>query len=125
MALLGYGRCFYFAVLIGSELFIMCGIVGLFLKDTGMQSNLGQHLTNMLVTMTDRGPDSAGIAVYHQPNEGVVKITLQSDHPQTAFAGLDTRLQQALENSAQGEAASGSAIKIVCKYTHAVLSVPD
>ena len=42
----------------------MCGIVGLFLKDASLQPSLGRLLSDMLVTMTDRGPDSAGIAIY-------------------------------------------------------------
>ena len=42
----------------------MCGIVGLFLKDKSLEADLGRMLSEMLVTMTDRGPDSAGIAVY-------------------------------------------------------------
>ncbi len=41
----------------------MCGIVGLFLKDPKLQPQLGAMLTDMLITMTDRGPDSAGIAI--------------------------------------------------------------
>ena len=42
----------------------MCGIVGLFLKDPKLESQLGSLLADMLITMTDRGPDSAGIAIY-------------------------------------------------------------
>ena len=42
----------------------MCGIIGLFLKDQSLQAQLGTLLTEMLVTMSDRGPDSAGIAIY-------------------------------------------------------------
>lgn len=42
----------------------MCGIVGLFLKDKSLEPQLGALLSEMLVTMTDRGPDSAGIAIY-------------------------------------------------------------
>ena len=42
----------------------MCGIVGLFLKDKSLHPKLGHMLSEMLVTMTDRGPDSAGIAIY-------------------------------------------------------------
>ena len=38
----------------------MCGIVGLFLKDPKLEPQLGAMLTDMLITMTDRGPDSAG-----------------------------------------------------------------
>ena len=44
--------------------FFMCGIVGLFLKDQGLRPQLGSLLSDMLVTMSDRGPDSAGIAIY-------------------------------------------------------------
>ncbi|MEK9572385.1 MAG: glutamine amidotransferase, partial [Paracoccaceae bacterium] len=42
----------------------MCGIVGLFLKDDSLKPRLGEMLSAMLITMTDRGPDSAGIAIY-------------------------------------------------------------
>ena len=42
----------------------MCGIVGLFLKKDDLRPRLGDMLTDMLITMTDRGPDSAGIAIY-------------------------------------------------------------
>ena len=70
----------------------MCGIVGLFLKDRTLDTDLGGMLTQMLVTMTDRGPDSAGIAVYRNAAEGEVKITVQSPTPDTSFAGLADRL---------------------------------
>ena len=39
----------------------MCGIVGLFLKDKSLELTLGEMLTQMLITMSDRGPDPAGI----------------------------------------------------------------
>ena len=42
----------------------MCGIVGLFLKDPSLQPRLGTMLADMLIPMSDRGPDSAGLAVY-------------------------------------------------------------
>lgn len=70
----------------------MCGIVGLFLKDEGLQPSLGALLTEMLVTMSDRGPDSAGIAVYRAAPEGCSKITVQSAHPAEDFEGLDVAL---------------------------------
>jgi glutamate synthase domain-containing protein 1 len=55
----------------------MCGIVGLFLKNPSLRSKLGAHLETMLIGMTERGPDSAGIAVYHKPvSEGRSKLTL-------------------------------------------------
>jgi amidophosphoribosyltransferase len=45
----------------------MCGIVGIYLKNESLHPELGRHLAAMLVEMSDRGPDSAGIAVYRDP----------------------------------------------------------
>ena len=42
----------------------MCGIVGFYLKNPKLEPQLGALLSKMLETMTDRGPDSAGFAVY-------------------------------------------------------------
>ena len=42
----------------------MCGIVGLFLKDKSLEPQLGAMLSEMLISLSDRGPDSAGIAIY-------------------------------------------------------------
>ncbi len=66
----------------------MCGIVGLFLKDKSLEPQLGSMLTDMLVTMSDRGPDSAGIAVYRGADDGQVKITVQSPNPDEDFKTL-------------------------------------
>lgn len=46
----------------------MCGIVGLHLRDASLYPVLGSLLTGMLGQMVDRGPDSAGMAVYGDPN---------------------------------------------------------
>ena len=43
---------------------LMCGIVGLLLKNPAWDERLGELLVPMLVGMTDRGPDSAGLAVF-------------------------------------------------------------
>ena len=45
----------------------MCGIVGLFAKSPEIEERLGEHLAAMLAQMSDRGPDSAGVAVYRDP----------------------------------------------------------
>ncbi|PBC36035.1 glutamine amidotransferase [Rhodococcus sp. ACPA4] len=45
----------------------MCGIVGLHLRDATLYPHLGALLTDMLDQMCDRGPDSAGMAVYGDP----------------------------------------------------------
>ena len=57
----------------------MCGIVGLFSKSKTINSQLGQYLSEMLIEMTERGPDSAGIAVYRNPtSKGSTKLTVLS-----------------------------------------------
>ncbi|MBC3193373.1 glutamine amidotransferase [Pseudonocardia sp. C8] len=42
----------------------MCGIIGLHLRDPDLHPQLGRLLEEMLAGVTERGPDSAGIAVY-------------------------------------------------------------
>lgn len=55
----------------------MCGIVGLYAKRPGFQDRLGAHLATMLVEMSDRGPDSAGVALYRPTDKaGSVKLVL-------------------------------------------------
>ena len=57
----------------------MCGIVGLFAKSSEIQESLGRHLAAMLVQMSDRGPDSAGVAIYRDSAPaGSSKLTLFS-----------------------------------------------
>jgi methylamine---glutamate N-methyltransferase subunit A len=48
----------------------MCGIVGLLLKDPGLRDQLGALMTPMLIGMTSRGPDSAGVAIFGEPVKG-------------------------------------------------------
>ena len=71
----------------------MCGIVGLFLKNRELESRLGMHLESMLITMSDRGPDSAGIAIYgadHKKDQ--LKLTLQSAAAKDVFPKLEQAL---------------------------------
>jgi methylamine---glutamate N-methyltransferase subunit A len=48
----------------------MCGIVGLLLKKPALHPQLGALMTPMLIGMTDRGPDSAGVAIFGEPLKG-------------------------------------------------------
>jgi amidophosphoribosyltransferase len=45
----------------------MCGIVGLLVKRPALRAELGALMVPMLTGMTERGPDSAGLAVYTAP----------------------------------------------------------
>lgn len=56
----------------------MCGIVGLYLKNETLQPRLGALFSPMLIAMGERGPDSAGFAVYgDEAPTGSTKITLR------------------------------------------------
>lgn len=92
----------------------MCGIVGLFLKDPKLEPELGAMLTDMLITMTDRGPDSAGIAIYSGAQDGLGKITVQSNTPEQDFGDLDADLHDAI----------GQPVALLVKSSHAVIEVP-
>jgi glutamate synthase domain-containing protein 1 len=90
----------------------MCGIVGLFLKDKALEPRLGDLLSDMLIIMTDRGPDSAGIAIYGGAAAGKAKVTIQSADPAADFAGLDADLAKA-----------GIDASVTIKSTHAVIEI--
>ncbi|KGF72221.1 amidophosphoribosyltransferase [Neosynechococcus sphagnicola sy1] len=45
----------------------MCGIVGLLIKQPELRPSLGKLMVPMLIGMSDRGPDSAGLAVFTAP----------------------------------------------------------
>ncbi len=62
----------------------MCGIAGLFAKSPSVEDHLGAYLSQMLVELSSRGPDSAGVAFYRNPApSGSTKLTL--NHPDPAF----------------------------------------
>ncbi|MDX8524298.1 glutamine amidotransferase family protein [Mesorhizobium sp. MSK_1335] len=94
----------------------MCGIVGLFLKDKALEPKLGAMLSEMLVSLSDRGPDSAGIAIYGTATGNEAKITVQSPKPDRDFRGLDAELAKAI----------GAPVSVAVKSTHAVIrTTPD
>jgi glutamate synthase domain-containing protein 1 len=80
----------------------MCGIVGLYLKNPALESQLGKLFEPMLEAMTDRGPDSAGFAIYgDEVTDGWIKLTLQAtteDYDfQTLVGELEGRLGASLD----------------------------
>jgi methylamine---glutamate N-methyltransferase subunit A len=91
----------------------MCGIVGLFLKQPKLQPELGALLSDMLVVLSDRGPDSAGFAVYGDGERGRVKLTVSGAN--------ETVLRRAI---AELGSAIGEAPAVTLHDTHAVVSLP-
>ncbi|MDX2264225.1 MAG: glutamine amidotransferase family protein [Hyphomicrobiales bacterium] len=92
----------------------MCGIVGLFAKSQAMEAQLGAHLAQMLGVMCDRGPDSAGFAVYGAGRDGAVKVTVRGPE------GYDFA---ALADAARAKVGAAVAVRPIA--THAVFTVPE
>ena len=69
----------------------MCGIVGLFAKTDEVKQTLGSHVAAMLSQMGERGPDSAGVAIYNDPSIGAAasKLTVQSDDDDLLIGMID------------------------------------
>lgn len=67
----------------------MCGIVGLLVKNPSMRDSLGELMMPMLIGMTDRGPDSAGLAVFGAPvGQQEIKFSLFSLAPHFDWAAF-------------------------------------
>jgi glutamate synthase domain-containing protein 1 len=91
----------------------MCGIVGLFLKNERLEPELGQHLSRMLATMSTRGPDSAGVAIYGAGSDSLIKLTFRA-----ADAALDRDLAKDLGGALQAP------VDLVRRSNHVVVTIP-
>jgi amidophosphoribosyltransferase len=74
----------------------MCGIVGLLLKKPSWDARLGELLVPMLVGMTERGPDSAGLAVFASEPVTALKLSLFQLHGTPDWAALMRTLSATL-----------------------------
>ena len=72
----------------------MCGIVGLYLKNKALEPELGALTAKMLHEMRERGPDSAGFAVYGEPSDRTL-ITALANEP-VDWIHASTRISQVL-----------------------------
>ena len=91
----------------------MCGIVGLFVKDPALEPECGALLAEMLACMSDRGPDSAGFAVYADGEDGAVKLTVHFPADEDS-AKLAAQLGKAI----------GVKVSAQKRDTHTVLRLP-
>jgi methylamine---glutamate N-methyltransferase subunit A len=74
----------------------MCGIAGLFSKSLEVSEELGAHLGEMLLQLSDRGPDSAGVAFYRDPAPaGACKVSLLEPTPGYDWDGVRDALDEA------------------------------
>jgi methylamine---glutamate N-methyltransferase subunit A len=75
----------------------MCGIVGLYLKNQKLKPKLGKMFKPMIIEMTNRGPDSAGVAIYRNPvKKAETKFSLAHDDVNYDWKKVDVGLEKAL-----------------------------
>ncbi|WP_249012344.1 glutamine amidotransferase family protein [Conexibacter sp. DBS9H8] len=95
----------------------MCGIAGLYLKTPALGDRLGAELSKMLTLLSDRGPDSAGVALYRDPAPpGHVKLSLQvidGTSPGADWAAISDGLGEAVAGPVSFETCAGHAIFFV------------
>ena len=96
----------------------MCGIVGLLVKTPELRDRLGELMVPMLIGMTERGPDSAGLAVFGTPVKN-------SERKLSLYAGFtdegDGFLWEHMINALEGDL--NSKVAVEAKGNHAVLTV--
>jgi len=76
----------------------MCGIVGLYLKTERHEPELGRLTALMLREMRDRGPDSAGFAIYGG-DRGHTKITVLAEGVARDWSRVRDGLEKALSSA--------------------------
>jgi methylamine---glutamate N-methyltransferase subunit A len=77
----------------------MCGIVGLLVKKAELRDQLGALMVPMLIGMTERGPDSAGLAVYSAPvSDEQHKLSLYSGEHAVDWPKLLEDMRAAFEH---------------------------
>ena len=92
----------------------MCGIAGLFAKASTVEERLGEHLADMLEQLSDRGPDSAGVAVYRDPvAPGHVKLCLHSAAIAPDWAAVREDLAAAFGGTPELELRGSHALLVV------------
>jgi glutamate synthase domain-containing protein 1 len=90
----------------------MCGIVGLLVKKPALRERLGELMVPMLIGMTERGPDSSGMAVFTRAvPDGERKLSLYCRSADFDWTGFLTRLRQDLQDG-----------QLQVKANHAVLT---
>lgn len=88
----------------------MCGIVGLFLKNPEIRDRLGAYFSPMLEQMSERGPDSAGVAIYRDKEKSAAKITLYNPAREFDWHALAAEIEKDLNIALIVEQISSHAI---------------
>ncbi len=89
----------------------MCGIVGLLVKNQKMRANIGELMLPMLIGMTERGPDSAGLAMFSAPvADDARKLSLYSGEEDFNWVKLGHEFEKHLGTKAQIEPKANHAV---------------
>ena len=92
----------------------MCGIVGIFIKNSNLEADLGTYLASMLKEMTERGPDSSGTAIYRDPaSANNTKFTILADHKEYDWNALKKQIDSRFKTKS----------KLTVQWDHALLKV--
>jgi methylamine---glutamate N-methyltransferase subunit A len=90
----------------------MCGIVGLLIKDPKQRNRLGEWMVPMLIGMTERGPDSSGMAVFGKPvADKRRKLSLYAGTPGFDWKAFEKAARKALD----------AKLTLSVKVNHAIL----
>ena len=88
----------------------MCGIAALQLRNPSLHPRMGSLLSSMLCQIVDRGPDSAGLAVYNTPGlvkEGTSTLSLLGKDQGMTTAAITAGVAALLPSDA------GAAVQVV------------
>lgn len=113
----------------------MCGIAALQIRNPALRASLGTYMHGMLCEIVERGPDSAGLALYDSERftpDGTATVTLIGDVDadeltatlRTALPGADAAVtayaESLLVNAATGAAALESAVRQAAPEAHVI-----
>ncbi|MCW2953019.1 MAG: amidophosphoribosyltransferase [Conexibacter sp.] len=92
----------------------MCGIVGIFSKSPAIADRLGEHAARMLLQLSSRGPDSAGLAIYREPvPAGSTKLSLSAPGGEVDWPAVGRELAAAFAVPRVDVIAPGHAVVVV------------
>ena len=89
----------------------MCGIVGLLVRNPKMRDSIGELMLPMLIGMTERGPDSAGLAMFSAPvANDARKFSLYSGEQDFNWKALSADFEKSLNSKAKFEPKTNHAV---------------
>lgn len=99
----------------------MCGIVGLLLKKAELRERLGEWMVPMLIGMTERGPESTGLAIFSDADgRGRYKYNLNSSADSIEWADFRAAARRDFGNDSEVQVTANHAVLETAKEPAAV-----